>query len=79
MLLSFFEITLLKPHSIFGIRIPESGKFWLLESGILENFVKESGIPGRRKTQTPCKVEPKFKSKPCCPSFHLSALSFQLS
>ena len=31
-----------------GIRIPESGKFWLVESGILENFVKESGIPGRQ-------------------------------
>ena len=31
-----------------GIWIPESGKFWLVESGILENFVKESGIPGRQ-------------------------------
>ena len=62
-----------------GVRIPESGKFLLVETGILENFVKESGVPGRRKTQKPCKVEPKFKSKPCYPSFHLSALSFQLS
>ena len=31
-----------------GIRILESGKFRLVESGILENFVKESGIPGRQ-------------------------------
>ena len=31
-----------------GIRIPESGKFWLVESGSLENFVKESEIPGRQ-------------------------------
>ena len=31
-----------------GVWIPESGKFWLVESGILENFVKESGIPGRQ-------------------------------
>ena len=31
-----------------GIRILESGKFRLVEPGILENFVKESGIPGRQ-------------------------------
>ena len=56
-----------------GFRIPESGKFLLVETGILENFVKESGVPGRRKTQKTCKVEPKFKSKPRYPFFHLSA------
>ena len=28
------------------IRIPESGKFWLVESWILEKFVVESGIFG---------------------------------
>ena len=43
--LSFLKITIIVTPCK-GIRIPESGKFWLVESWILEKFVVESGILG---------------------------------
>ena len=46
----YFGITVFQNNIIVtpckGIRIPESGKFWLVESWILEKFVVESGILG---------------------------------